>query len=69
MVDSYSQQFAFSQQLWFYYIENRRRIRSHYNDLTRKFLAYNDRKRIQKLFETTAVRGSGNVCIYKGIYE
>ena len=50
MVDSYSQQFAFSQQLWFYYIENRRRIRSHYNDLTRKFLAYNDREENPEAF-------------------
>lgn len=50
MADSYSQQFAFSQQLWFYYVENRRRIRSHYNDLTRKFLAYNDREENPEAF-------------------
>ncbi|MGN0141705.1 MAG: TnsA endonuclease N-terminal domain-containing protein [Roseburia sp.] len=50
MVDSYSQNFAFSQQLWFYYTANRRRIRSHYNDLTRKFLAYNDREENPEAF-------------------
>ena len=50
MADSYSQNFAFSQQLWFYYIQNRRRIRSHYNDLTRKFLAYNDREENPEAF-------------------
>jgi len=35
--------FAFYQQLYHYYQSNRRKIRSRYNDLTRKFLAYNDR--------------------------
>ena len=34
--------FSFNQQLWYYYTTNRRKIRSHYKDLTRKFLAYND---------------------------
>ncbi|MBP3297021.1 MAG: DEAD/DEAH box helicase family protein [Lachnospiraceae bacterium] len=37
------QDFAFFEQLWAFYAENRRKIRSRYNDLTRKFLAYNDR--------------------------
>jgi len=34
--------FAFYEQLLMYYQVNRRKIRSRYNDLTRKFLAYND---------------------------
>ena len=34
--------FSFHQQLWYYYTVNRKKIRSRYNDLTRKFLAYND---------------------------
>lgn len=33
---------SFNQQLWYYYQTNRGKIRSRYNDLTRKFLAYND---------------------------
>lgn len=36
--------FAFYEQLLMYYQSNRRKIRSRYNDLTRKFLAYNDRE-------------------------
>lgn len=39
----YSEEFAFYQQLKFYYDSNRGKIRSRYNDLTRKFLAYNDK--------------------------
>lgn len=35
--------FAFNEQLMLYYQANRRKIRSRYNDLTKKFLAYNDR--------------------------
>ena len=34
--------FAFYEQLLYYYKANRRKIRSRYNDLTRKYLAYND---------------------------
>ena len=34
--------FSFHQELLDYYNSNRRKIRSRYNDLTRKFLAYND---------------------------
>ena len=37
-----STSFSFHQQLWHYYETNRGKIRSRYNDLTRKFLAYND---------------------------
>lgn len=33
---------SFNQQLWDYYDANRGKIRSRYNDLTKKFLAYND---------------------------
>ena len=39
----YSEEFAFYQQLKYYYDMNRGKIRSRYNDLTRKFLAYNDK--------------------------
>ena len=42
MTRKYDQYFSFSQQLWYYYVTNRGKIRSRYNDLTRKFLAYND---------------------------
>ena len=35
--------FAFYEQLWWYYTSNRGKIRSRYNDLTKKFLAYNDK--------------------------
>ena len=38
----YTEEFAFYQQLKFYYDSNRGKIRSRYNDLTKKFLAYND---------------------------
>lgn len=40
---NYSEEFAFYQQLKYYYDTNRGKIRSRYNDLTRKFLAYNDK--------------------------
>lgn len=39
----YSEDFAFYQQLKYYYDTNRGKIRSRYNDLTKKFLAYNDK--------------------------
>ncbi len=42
MAVEFDPNFSFSQQLWYYYSTNRGKIRSHYNDLTRKFLAYND---------------------------
>jgi len=38
----YQEQFAFYEQLRFYYVHNRKRVRSRYNDLTKKYLAYND---------------------------
>lgn len=44
MVTQYIEEFAFYQQLKYYYDTNRGKIRSRYNDLTRKFLAYNDKK-------------------------
>lgn len=40
----YSEDFAFYQQLKYYYDTNRGKIRSRYNDLTKKFLAYNDKR-------------------------
>lgn len=40
----YDTTLAFYNQLWLFYDTNRGKIRSRYNDLTRKFLAYNDRE-------------------------
>ena len=40
---AFVQDFAFYEQLWEYYSKNRGKIRSRYNDLTKKFLAYNGR--------------------------
>lgn len=45
--------FAFYEQLWFYYTTNRGKIRSRYNDLTKKFLAYNDKKESPEAFLRT----------------
>lgn len=42
MATNYDSNFSFHEQLWYYYTTNRGKIRSRYNDLTRKFLAYND---------------------------
>ena len=42
MATNYDSNFSFHEQLWYYYNANRGKIRSRYNDLTRKFLAYND---------------------------
>lgn len=39
---AFVEDFAFYEQLWYYYTTNRGKIRSRYNDLTKKFLAYND---------------------------
>jgi type III restriction enzyme len=44
MVENKVENFAFYEQLQHYYQANRRKIRSRYNDLTKKFLAYNDRE-------------------------
>ena len=45
--------FAFYEQLWFYYTTNRGKIRSRYNDWTKKFLAYNDKKESPEAFLRT----------------
>ena len=42
MAVGFDANFSFNQQLRYYYSTNRGKIRSRYNDLTRKFLAYND---------------------------
>lgn len=42
MPAEFDPKFSFNEQLWYYYSTNRGKIRSRYNDLTRKFLAYND---------------------------
>lgn len=39
---SFDSDFAFYEALWDFYSQNRGKIRSRYNDLTKKFLAYND---------------------------
>lgn len=46
----FNEEFAFYEQLWFYYEANRGKIRSRYNDLTKKFLAYNDKKENPEAF-------------------
>lgn len=38
----FDESFAFNQQLWHFYRRNRKKIRSRYNSLTKKFLAHND---------------------------
>jgi type III restriction enzyme, res subunit len=40
---AFVEDFAFYEQLWYYYSSNRGKIRSRYNDLTKKFLSYNDK--------------------------
>lgn len=42
MTTNFEESFAFYHELWDFYSHNRGKIRSRYNDLTRKFLAYND---------------------------
>src|SRR5690625_2935206 len=42
MVLKFEESFSFYNELWLFYAQNRGKIRSRYNDLTRKFLAYND---------------------------
>lgn len=44
MASNYDENFAFYEQLRYYYTTNKGKIRSRYNDLTRKFLSYNDRE-------------------------
>lgn len=48
--NTFNEEFAFYEQLWFYYEANRGKIRSRYNDLTKKFLAYNDKKENPEAF-------------------
>ena len=50
---AFIEDFAFYEQLWFYYTSNRGKIRSRYNDLTKKFLAYNDRNENKNAFLRT----------------
>ncbi|WML36947.1 TnsA endonuclease N-terminal domain-containing protein [Clostridium sp. OS1-26] len=44
MATETTENFAFYEQLLLFYQNNRKKIRSRYNDLTKKFLAYNDRE-------------------------
>lgn len=41
---TYDSYLSFNTQLWYYYTVNRSKIRSRYNSLTKKFLAYNDKE-------------------------
>ena len=50
MPSTYDSDFSFHEQLWFFYSENRGKIRSRYNDLTRKFLSYNDKDENKNAF-------------------
>ena len=50
MASIYDSDFSFHEQLWFFYSENRGKIRSRYNDLTRKFLSYNDKDENKNAF-------------------
>lgn len=50
MASTYDSDFSFHKQLWFFYSENRGKIRSRYNDLTRKFLSYNDKDENKNAF-------------------
>lgn len=50
---AFVEDFAFYEQLWYYYTTNRGKIRSRYNDLTKKFLAYNDREENKNAFLRT----------------
>lgn len=49
-MDTVDASFAFYQRLYDYYTYNRGKIRSRYRDLTKKFLAYNDRSENPKAF-------------------
>lgn len=44
MPTGFDSNFAFYEQLRLFYVANRGKIRSRYNDLTKKFLSYNDKK-------------------------
>lgn len=50
MASTYDSDFSFHEQLWFFYSENRGKIRSRYNDLTQKFLSYNDKDENKNAF-------------------
>lgn len=50
MASTYDSDFSFHEQLCFFYSENRGKIRSRYNDLTRKFLSYNDKDENKNAF-------------------
>ena len=50
MASTYDSDFSFHEQLWVFYSENRGKIRSRYNDLTRKFLSYNDKDENKNAF-------------------
>ena len=65
---SASLDFAFFRFLWQFYQANRGTIRTHYQELTRKFLDFNDpEKEPQGLPAPAAVRGAGDVRLSQGV--
>ena len=48
--ETYSEDFAFYQQLWYFYQNARGKIRTRYNPLTKKFLDYNDSEKNPNAF-------------------
>lgn len=50
MAINYDEQFAFYEQLRYYYTTNRGKIRRNYKDLTRKFIDYNDKSLNENAF-------------------
>lgn len=50
---AFVEDYAFYEQIWYYYSENRGKIRTRYNDLTKKFLAYNDKNENPQAFLRT----------------
>lgn len=49
----FSIDYSFFENLWYFYLNNRGKIRSRYNDLTKKFLAYNDKDQNSDAFLRT----------------
>lgn len=50
MANTFDAEFSFYTQLWNFYYSERRKVWTHYKDLTKKFLAYNDPDENAKVF-------------------
>ena len=50
MANTFDAEFSFYTQLWNFYCSERRKVWTHYKDLTKKFLAYNDPDENAKVF-------------------